>query len=121
MEERTDTRSAETYCELRFRVACNGVRRNTVSHGVCERAGGDDTRQLPRKGQLPDFFVLRNSGTQDLLVYHARDYTEIEGDPLYDPNRHTRVQAIRWKADGMPDFGVPVPETRRLEDWKGAH
>ena len=66
-------------------------------------------------------FTVSEDGTQDLLVYHARDYTEIEGDPLYDPNRHTRVQAIRWKADGMPDFGVPVPETRRLEDWKGAH
>jgi GH43 family beta-xylosidase len=27
-----------------------------------------------------------------VLVYHARNYTEIEGDPLYDPNRHTRLK-----------------------------
>ncbi|TDC93516.1 hypothetical protein E1161_10945 [Saccharopolyspora aridisoli] len=33
----------------------------------------------------------------DLLVYHARQYREIEGDPLLDPNRHTRVQAFHWK------------------------
>ncbi|WP_342607284.1 glycoside hydrolase family 43 protein [Vibrio tritonius] len=40
----------------------------------------------------------------DVLVYHARDYTEIEGDPLWDPNRHTRMKSFTWK-DGMPDFG----------------
>lgn len=53
-----------------------------------------------------------NSFTQtpngdDVLVYHARNYTEIEGDPLYDPNRHTRLKLIRWKENGMPDFGIP--------------
>ena len=25
-----------------------------------------------------------NAGGEDVLVYHARNYTEIEGDPLYD-------------------------------------
>ena len=45
---------------------------------------------------------------RDMLVYHARDYREIKGDPLFDPNRHTRVQPIRYRADGTPDFGVPV-------------
>lgn len=45
---------------------------------------------------------------RDMLVYHARDYAEIKGDPLFDPNRHTRVQPIRYRADGTPDFGVPL-------------
>ena len=45
---------------------------------------------------------------RDLLVYHARDYKEITGDPLFDPNRHTRVQHFRYRADGTPDFGAPV-------------
>ncbi|MEK4854266.1 family 43 glycosylhydrolase [Paenibacillus sp. FSL H7-0756] len=44
----------------------------------------------------------------DVLIYHARNYKEITGDPLYDPNRHTRAQRLRWNADGTPDFGVPV-------------
>lgn len=44
---------------------------------------------------------------EDVLVYHARNYTEIEGDPLYDPNRHTRLKLIRWDEEGMPQFGVP--------------
>jgi len=32
------------------------------------------------------------------------------GDPLNDPNRHTRVQAFGWRADGFPDFGTPVAD-----------
>ncbi|WP_438447287.1 glycoside hydrolase family 43 protein [Gorillibacterium sp. sgz5001074] len=54
-------------------------------------------------------FTVAEDGT-DLLVYHARNYKEIQGDPLYDPNRHTRVQPFVWNADGMPVFGTPVPD-----------
>ena len=52
-------------------------------------------------------FVVDEKG-RDLLVYHGRDYREIKGDPLFDPNRHARVQAIRYRKDGTPDFGAPV-------------
>ncbi len=45
---------------------------------------------------------------RDVLVYHARDYAEIKGDPLFDPNRHTRMQYFRYAADGTPIFGPPV-------------
>jgi GH43 family beta-xylosidase len=45
---------------------------------------------------------------RDVLVYHGRDYAKIVGDPLYDPNRHTRIQRIYYRADGTPDFGIPV-------------
>jgi len=43
----------------------------------------------------------------DILVYHARSYRDIVGDPLYDPNRDTRAQVLGWKDDGTPDFGTP--------------
>ncbi|MBW4331568.1 family 43 glycosylhydrolase [Stakelama sp. CBK3Z-3] len=52
-------------------------------------------------------FVVDEKG-RDLLVYHGRDYKKIEGDPLFDPNRHARVQIIQYDADGMPVFGQPV-------------
>lgn len=52
-------------------------------------------------------FTVAEDGTTDLLVYHARPYETIEGDPLYDPNRHTCVQAFGWDAAGMPVFGEP--------------
>ncbi len=45
---------------------------------------------------------------RDILVYHARDYEAIKGDPLFDPNRHTRVQTFTYMPDGTPDFGEPV-------------
>ena len=45
---------------------------------------------------------------RDMLIYHGRDYAKIQGDPLLDPNRHTRAQRLYFKPDGMPDFGVPV-------------
>lgn len=57
-------------------------------------------------------FVKAPDGQTDLIVYHARNYKDIPGDPLRDPNRHTRVQAISWRADGTPDFGVPAAETK---------
>ncbi len=56
-------------------------------------------------------FTVAEDGVTDLIVYHARNYRDITGDPLRDPNRHTRVQAVRWRADGTPDFGEPLPET----------
>ncbi len=45
---------------------------------------------------------------RDVLVYHGRDYEKIVGDPLFDPNRHTRVQHFTYRKDGSPDFGAPV-------------
>lgn len=52
-------------------------------------------------------FTIAEDGRTDLLVYHARPYKEIEGDPLYDPNRHARVQRLYWNKDGTPNFTYP--------------
>ncbi|MCT1577683.1 glycoside hydrolase family 43 protein [Oceanobacillus kimchii] len=43
----------------------------------------------------------------DVLVYHARPYKEINGNPLYDHNRHARVQQLLWRKDGFPYFASP--------------
>ena len=53
-------------------------------------------------------FTTTPDGKTDVLVYHARNYRDIKGDSLQDPNRDTRAQVIKWRADGTPDFGVPV-------------
>jgi len=52
-------------------------------------------------------FTVAEDGITDLLVYHARTYTEIVGDPLWDPNRHTYVKPLKWDSQGMPVFGRP--------------
>ncbi|MET8151455.1 glycoside hydrolase family 43 protein [Actinoplanes sp. NPDC049668] len=61
-----------------------------------------------RYGPGHNSFTVAEDGVTDVLVYHARDYRDIVGDPLYDPNRHTRVQRLYWHPDGTPLFGVPV-------------
>ena len=52
-------------------------------------------------------FTVDEQG-RDILFYHGRDYETIQGDPLLNPDRHTRVQRLYYTADGTPDFGVPV-------------
>lgn len=48
-------------------------------------------------------FTVSEDG-RDLLVYHARPYEEIVGDPLYDPNRHARILEFTFDANGDPVF-----------------
>lgn len=55
-------------------------------------------------------FTVSPDGEQDIIVYHARNYKEIVGDPLYDPNRHTRAQVFGWNPDGTPNFGIPLAD-----------
>jgi GH43 family beta-xylosidase len=55
-------------------------------------------------------FTIAEDGQSDLLVYHDRNYRDISGDPLNDPNRRTRVQKFYWNADGTPNFGIPIPD-----------
>ena len=51
-----------------------------------------------------------NSFTEDeegnpVMVYHARTEAEIEGNPLYNPNRHAMLMKIRWdEKTGAPIF-----------------
>ncbi|MFE2755089.1 family 43 glycosylhydrolase [Actinosynnema sp. NPDC059335] len=55
-------------------------------------------------------FTVSEDGQSDILVYHDRNYRDISGDPLNDPNRRTRVQKVYWNADGTPNFGIPVAD-----------
>lgn len=66
--------------------------------------------QTGQYGPGHNCFTTTPDGSRDILVYHARSYKEINGDPLYDPNRHTRAQVLKWNPDGTPDFGIPIPD-----------
>jgi len=61
-------------------------------------------------------FTTTPDGRTDILVYHARNYRDIAGDPLRDPKRATRAQVIGWRADGTPDFGEPVADAPAAAD-----
>lgn len=56
------------------------------------------------------FTTDENDG--DILVYHARNYKEIAGNPLKDPNRHTRVQSFSWTKEGFPEFTTSLPDSQ---------
>ena len=49
-------------------------------------------------------FVKAEDGKTDLCVYHARQYDEIIGDPLYDANRHTMLMKVAFDEKGFPVF-----------------
>ncbi len=40
-----------------------------------------------------------------VMVYHARTEEKIEGNPLYNPNRHAMLMKIAWDESGRPIFG----------------
>jgi GH43 family beta-xylosidase len=50
-------------------------------------------------------FTLSEDGS-DLIVFHARPYKDIVGNPLYDPNRHAMVMKFKWNEDGSPCFSL---------------
>ena len=68
------------------------------------------SRETGQFGPGHNCFTTTPDGRTDLLVYHARNYEHIDGEPLHNPDRHTRVQPIAWTADGTPDFGIPAAD-----------
>jgi GH43 family beta-xylosidase len=58
-------------------------------------------------------YTTTPDGNTDIFVYHAREYRDIVGHELDDPNRHTRAQVLRWNADGTPNFGDAVASSQR--------
>ncbi len=60
--------------------------------------------EVNRFGPGHNSFTVAEDGKTDLVVYHARDYKDIEGHSLGDPNRHTRVRVLHWDENGFPDF-----------------
>lgn len=50
-------------------------------------------------------FTTASDGA-NVIVFHARDYRDIKGDPLNDPNRSTYLRKITWSADGTPVFDL---------------
>ncbi|WP_077609287.1 glycoside hydrolase family 43 protein [Clostridium sp. Marseille-P2415] len=66
-------------------------------------------KTVPEKGIFGpghNCFVKSEDGLKDIMVYHARQYDEITGDPLYDPNRHAYLMEVGWGDHGP------------LFDWK---
>ncbi|TCO06124.1 glycoside hydrolase family 43 protein [Natronoflexus pectinivorans] len=66
--------------------------------------------EFNRFGPGHNSFTVAEDGKTDIMIYHARDYMELQGNPLSDPNRHTRARVITWTEDGFPDFGQDIDD-----------
>lgn len=48
-------------------------------------------------------FTVDEEG-KPIMVYHARKESVIEGNPLYNPNRHAMLMPVKWDQKGYPVF-----------------
>lgn len=60
--------------------------------------------ELKRYGPGHNSFTTTEDGRNTIMIYHARDYKEIQGHELSDPNRSTRARVLKWTESGFPDF-----------------
>ena len=60
--------------------------------------------ELGRYGPGHNSFTIAEDGVTDLMIYHGRDYRDLKGTPLTDPNRHARARVLSWDENGFPDF-----------------
>ncbi|MCR4798192.1 MAG: family 43 glycosylhydrolase [Lachnospiraceae bacterium] len=61
----------------------------------------DDTKGLYGPGH--NSFVKDEAG-RDIMVYHCRTEEKIEGNPLYNPNRHAFLMPVKWDGADRPVF-----------------
>lgn len=59
---------------------------------------------VKRYGPGHNSFTTAEDGETTIMIYHARDYKEIKGHELSDPNRATRARIVEWTPSGFPDF-----------------
>ena len=93
---------------VRVGRTCSARRPGRRRRPRCSRA----TPRPASAGPGHNSFTVSEDGQSDILVYHDRNYQDISGDPLNDPNRRTRLQKLYWNADGTPNFGIPVAGRR---------
>ncbi|MFW6290084.1 MAG: family 43 glycosylhydrolase [Mariniphaga sp.] len=59
---------------------------------------------LNRYGPGHNSFTTAEDGETVIMIYHARNYKDIQGHELSDPNRATRARVVHWTESGFPDF-----------------
>jgi GH43 family beta-xylosidase len=66
-------------------------------------ASSDETGEY---GPGHNSFTVDEAGN-DVIVYRARSERDIKGNPLHEPNRHTRSRPVVWSPEGWPRFPAP--------------
>lgn len=66
--------------------------------------------ELMRFGPGHNSFTIAEDGKTLIMIYHARDFKDIQGAELSDPNRETRARVVEWTESGFPDFMQNKPD-----------
>lgn len=77
-------------------------------------------RQSPENGVYGtghNSFFKSPDGTEDYILYHARD-TQVD-PPGRGDTRSPRTQKIEWDSNDFPVFGIPYPNGKRLKKPSG--
>lgn len=62
------------------------------------------SEDLKRYGPGHNSFTTAEDNETVIMIYHARDYKDIKGHELDDPNRAARARVVQWTESGFPDF-----------------
>lgn len=65
---------------------------------------------LNRQGPGHPSLTLSDDGQTWVMLYHSREYVDLHGDQLEDPNRHTRARVIHWNDDNIPVLRPTLPD-----------
>jgi GH43 family beta-xylosidase len=98
------------YCIGLLTVSENADLLNPLSWKKSKNPVFKSSEKNKQYGPGHNCFTISPDGKEDIIIYHARNYKKIIGDPLYDPNRHTRAQKLNWDKHGNPVFGIPVAD-----------
>ncbi|WP_303919529.1 family 43 glycosylhydrolase [Draconibacterium sediminis] len=60
--------------------------------------------EVDRFGPGHNSFTTTENDSEVIMIYHSRDFKDIVGHELGDPNRATRARVISWTINGFPDF-----------------
>lgn len=71
-------------------------------------------KSVENRAMAPGHNCFCRIGDADFIVYHAIDGRGGEGD-LDTSRRSPRMHKVLWRADGTPDFGVPVGSGQETE------
>lgn len=83
---------------------------NAESWIKCEQPLFVSNEKNSQFGPGHNSFTRSKDDKEIIMVYHARNYKEIVGDPLNDHNRHTRAQVVKVLDGDKLSLGEPIKD-----------